>query len=130
MMPLLKSVGLALVALAMPIFVMSASAAEPRLPQSGGDLAINGAAAKLPSELFAKKAEPEPIKVAGRRGARIGAAIVGGIVAGALIAGAARAHRSERHYYKHRYVNRCDRWLYKCDYGNRQACRKFYRYCD
>lgn len=125
----LKTLGLAILSLAIPLVATSASAAEARLPQSEIQ-ALNGKAQPMPAELLAKRAEPEKIVVAGRRGVGIGAAIVGGIVAGALISGAARAHRSERHYYRHRYVSRCDRWLWKCDHGERWACRKFYRHCD
>lgn len=129
MKTLTKLAGIVMMALAIPLFATAASAAEVRMPDAGMT-ALNGAAKPAPA-LLAKRVEPERIQVAGRRGARIGAAIVGGIVAGALIAGAARAHNRRKHrYYRHRHVNRCDRWLWDCDHGYRRACRKFYRYCD
>ncbi len=125
---LTKLAGIVLMALAVPMFATAASAAEARMPDVGAT-ALNGPAKPAP-QMLAKRVEPKTIQVAGRRGARIGAAIVGGIVAGALISGAARAHRHERHYYRHRRVNRCERWLWRCDHGYRYACRNFYRYCD
>lgn len=128
-----RFLGIAMLAIAVPLFATSASAAEVRHPGAAA-LTLNGQASPA-TGLFAQSLpEGEKIVVAGRRG-RVGAAIVGGIIAGALIAGAARAHNRrgghvDYYYHRDRYDNRCERWLYKCDYGNRRACRKFYRHCE
>ncbi|MEQ8824790.1 MAG: hypothetical protein RIC14_10485 [Filomicrobium sp.] len=133
---MVKYFVMAFVALALPFAAQSASAAEPRMPDQATQ-SLNGETAQAPLGLLAQaKSQPEKIVVAGRRGRRLGAAIVGGVIAGALIAGAARAHRYDhydydrRYYHRRRYRNRCDRWLWKCDNGNRRACRKFDYNCD
>lgn len=125
-----KYLGLAMIAVAMPLFAQSATAAEFRQPDVGKTQALNGQATPIPKGLFAKAPEPKTIQVAGRRGRWVGPAIVGGIVAGALLSGAARAHEHRHYYYsRRRYVNRCDRYLWHCDNGERWACYKFDRYC-
>jgi len=130
MTTLIRYLAMAAFALALPVFATTASAAEMRLatpefaPVTGGTtMAHDG--------LLSAKAEPEKIQVAGRRGRRLGAAIVGGIVAGALIAGAARAHK-HRYHYNHapRYrPGRCERLYWRCEDGIRRACRRYYRHC-
>ena len=129
MKTLTKLLGFAALVVAMPIFATAASAAEARQPDTAA-VSLNGAATAASIGILAKStAKPQTIVVAGRRGRRVGAAIVGGVIAGALIAGAARAHDRE-YYYGRRYRHRCERWLWKCDEGYRYACRKFYRYCE
>ncbi|MBU2583412.1 MAG: hypothetical protein KJ622_17015 [Alphaproteobacteria bacterium] len=131
MKTLMKFLGVALLALAMPLFAQSATAAEFRSHEAGAAQALNGHATPAPKGLFAKAPEQKPIQVAGRRGRWLGPAIIGGVVAGALIAGAGRAHSYERHYHysRPRYESRCDRYLRHCDYGERWACHKYDRYC-
>lgn len=131
MKTMIKYFALAVVALALPLSAQSATAAEMRQPGQAIQ-SLNGSAAKAPFGVLAQtKTEPQKIVVAGR-GGRIGAAIVGGIVAGALISGAVRAHEYDRrrYYYRDRYSNRCDRWLWKCENGHRWACHKYDDYCD
>jgi hypothetical protein len=127
----LKFLGLAVLALVLPLFASSAMAAEARHPGEAMKSLSGGTA--MPTMLLGKaNLQPEKIVVARRwrRGRGVGAAIVGGVIAGALIAGAARAHDEERYYYRRRHANRCDRWLWQCDHGNGRSCRKFYRYCE
>lgn len=131
MTKLMKFLGAAILAIAVPLFAQSASAAEFRSPDAGTSIRINGQTTPAPKGLFAKAPEPQKIQVAGRRGRWIGPAIIGGVVAGALLSGAARAHEDRYYYYsRRRYVNRCDRYLWRCDNGERWACYKFDRYCD
>lgn len=128
---LMKYLALAVIALALPFAAQSASAAEARMPGQAVQ-SLNGKATVAPLGVLAQtKTEPQKIVVAGHRG-RIGAVIVGSVIAGALIAGAARAHDHEyrRYYYRDRYANRCDRWLWKCENGHRWACHKFDDYCE
>ena len=124
MKTVIKFFGLAVMAIAMPLFAQSATAAEFR--QLDAKLSgLTGHMTPAPMGVLAKAPEAKKIVVAGRRGRWIGPAIVGGVIAGALLSGAARAHH-ERHYYtRDRYSNRCDRWLWKCEHGERWACRKF-----
>ncbi len=119
-----KFLGLAMVAIAMPVFVQSATAAEFRQPDATLS-GLTGHMTPAPKGVLAKAPSAEKIVVAGRRGRWVGPAIVGGIVAGALLSGAARSHHDRHYYTRDRYSNRCDRWLYKCERGYRWACRKF-----
>ncbi len=134
MMRQMKFLGVAVLALGMPLFATAATAAEAPRPTATVQ-SLNGSGAGAPTGLLAKSntQAAEKIVVARRwrrgRGRWIGPAIVGGVVAGALLSGAARAHERD-YYYRRRYGNRCERWLWKCDNGYGRACRKFYRYCD
>ncbi|MCH9809293.1 MAG: hypothetical protein K0U74_16325 [Alphaproteobacteria bacterium] len=133
MTKLMKTICAAAVVLAMPLVANSAMAAEAPHPTAQVK-SLSGAVSAPTGILTKSNAAEEKIVVARRwrrRGGRrwVGPAIVGGLVAGALISGAARAHERD-YYYRRRYGNRCERWLWKCDNGYGRACRKFYRYCD
>ena len=129
MKSLIKFLGLATLIAALPLLVQSASAAEFRQPGDNVS-ALNGHTSPAPKGLFAKAPEAEKIVVAGRRGRWLGPAIIGGVVAGALLSGAARAHEDRYYYSRRRYENRCERYLWHCDNGERWACYKYDRYCD
>ncbi len=131
MKTLTRFLAVVAVALALPVFAGSASAADIKL---GAErmMPVTGGIARSHDGMLAKSFEPAPIQVAGRRGRWIGPAIVGGIVAGALIAGSRRAHSREYRHYDHRPVrrsSRCDRLYWRCQDGVRRACYKYNNRC-
>ncbi|MCH9765331.1 MAG: hypothetical protein K0U34_04995 [Alphaproteobacteria bacterium] len=131
-----KALGLSAIALLMPLTAGTATAAQ--VPD-GAAKSATVAAAKTsgPSGLVTKSPEPKTIKVAGRRGRGLALGIIAGAATAAILSGAARGH--DRYYYRsyrrsrypryRRHRHRCDRWAYKCDYGNDRACYKYDRYC-
>lgn len=131
MKTLTRFLAVAAVALAMPVFAGSASAADIKL--GAERLApVTGGIARSHDGMLAKTHEPAPIQVAGRRGRWIGPAIVGGIVAGALIAGSRRAHSRDYYYRDYRPVRRsnmCERLYWRCQDGIRRACHKYNHRC-
>jgi len=125
-----KALGILAIALLMPLTAGAASAAQ--VPHVTGAPSVSNASTGQPTGLVTKSVQPKTIKVAGRRGRGLALGIIAGVAAAAVLSGAARAHdrRYRRHPRRHyRRRHRCDRWAYKCDYGNERACYKFDRYC-
>ncbi|MEO0729954.1 MAG: hypothetical protein AAFR23_02950 [Pseudomonadota bacterium] len=121
-------------ACALGLATTGASAAQmPEAPSPMASGAVAGGASLAALPQMSKPAALKEIKVAGRRGRRVGAAIALGILGvGAAIALSDRA-RAHRRYHRprryHRRVNRCDRWLRRCDRGNYRACRRYENRC-
>jgi len=129
-----KTLSIAALAMILPVMAISASAAD--MPQSKAPLtSLTGSNSNDNTRLIASTTAEKTIQVAGRRhGVGLAAGIIAGAAAVAILSGSARAHHRDVHapYGNHRarYYNRCDRWYDRCEYGNRRACRKYYRHCD
>ncbi len=141
----IKALAAAACMLGIAAIPTTVSAYESRSPMTSPSASVTGKtapAAQLPKLSLlpngAKTAsEAKKIVVAGRRGRRwrrrgagLAAGIIAGAAAAAILSGAARARYHRHYYYDDGYYGRCDRWWHRCQYGNRRACRKFYRRCD
>lgn len=125
-----NALGILAIALLMPLTAGAASAAQ--VPHVTGTPLVSSPTTSQPTGLVTKSVQPKTIKVAGRRGRGLALGIIAGAAAAAILSGAARGH--DRYYYRshrrhHRRRHRCNRWAYKCDYGNDRACYKYDRYC-
>ena len=127
-----NALGILAIALLMPLTAGAASAAQ--VPHVTGQPSVSSATTRQPTGLVTKSVQPKTIKVAGRRGRGLALGIIAGAATAAILSGAARGHdryynRSYRRQPRYRRRHRCDRWAYKCDYGNDRACYKYDRYC-
>ncbi len=133
MTPTCKRLGILAVALLMPF---TASAATPAHVHDATPNAttLTGATPATSHGLVTIAPQQKTIKVAGRRGRGLALGIIAGVATAAILSRAAKGRHYryyDRPYYRYRSRrHRCDRWLDRCDYGSRRACRKFYRYCD
>lgn len=132
MKTLVKFLGVAALALTMPLFAGQASAAEavlkaPAQTSLTGNVAESKGLLAQEQSLVAKADTGEKIVVAHRRGRWVGPAIVGGVALGLALGAASRANAYEDRRY---HYDRCESWSHRCRHGNDRACYKFDRYCD
>lgn len=128
MKTMMKFLGVVALALTMPLFAGSASAAEAVL-QTPANQSLTGAVAR-DSGLLAKADTSEKIVVAHRRGRWVGPAIVGGVALGLALGAANRAHARDHYDARYGRYDQCREWHHRCRRGRDGACYKFDRYCD
>ncbi len=128
MKTMMKFFGIVALALAMPLFAGTASAAEAVL-ETPAQQSLTGAIAR-DSGLIAKADTGEKIVVAHRRGRWVGPAIVGGVALGLALGAASRANARDHYDARYGRYEQCRNWDRRCRHGNDGACYKFDRYCD
>jgi hypothetical protein len=129
MKSMMKFFGVVALALTMPLFAGTASAAEA-VTAAPVTQSLTGAVAHN-TGLVAKADTGEKIVVAHRRGRWVGPAIVGGVALGLALGAANRAEARDRHYdARVGQYEQCREWNYRCRRGGDGACYKFDRYCD